>query len=83
MKRILKYVMVLVLLLVVCVGVVFVQFTSLGYRMTVGWRNFSELEENVYVYDGYGISNDEIISVVKQGAFILDRRDQRSGYNSV
>lgn len=66
MKRILKYVMVLVLLLVVCVGVVFVQFTSLGYRMTVGWRNFSELEENVYVYDGYGISNDEIISVVNE-----------------
>ena len=44
MKRILKYVMVLVLLLVVCVGVVFVQFTSLGYRMTVGLRNFSELQ---------------------------------------
>lgn len=44
----------------------FFQFTPLGYRMTVPYRNFIELQTNVYVDSSYSGDREEVLAIVKE-----------------
>ena len=56
------------------IGIIFItaflffQFTPFGYRMTVPYRNFIEIQSNVYVEKGYSGSIDEIKSTIDTAA---------------
>jgi len=43
---------------------VFVQFTSVGYRMTIPFRNFTEIQRKVYIDNTYSGNKEEVISVL-------------------
>lgn len=56
-----------VALLVVFIGIgFFFQFSSIGYRMTVPYRNFDEVQDNVYVDDTYSGDKDEVIEIINE-----------------
>lgn len=57
---------VLVTVLLLAAAVIFFRFTPLGYRMTVPYRDFTEIQENVYVENGYAGSIDEVRSLVSE-----------------
>lgn len=42
------------------------QFTSLGYRMTVPYRNFTEIQKNVYVENGFSGDINEVKTIVNE-----------------
>lgn len=48
------------------VAVIYFQFTSLGYRMTVPYRDFTEIQKNVYVENDYSGDIDEVKSLVDE-----------------
>ena len=64
MKR--RYIILLsLLLLAVTLGIVFFQFTPVGYCMTVRFRKFTEVERNIYISNEYSYvtvnKNNELI----------------------
>lgn len=52
--------------IMVIAAVIYFQFTPLGYRMTVPYRNFTEIQNNVYVENGYSGNIDEVKSLVDE-----------------
>ena len=61
-----RYIILLsLLLLVVTFGIVFFQFTPIGYCMTVQFRDFTEVEHNIYIDNEYSYvtvnENNELI----------------------
>ena len=56
----------IVIMIVISAAVIFFQFTPLGYRMTVPYRNFTEIQKNVYVENNYSGDSGEIKSLVDE-----------------
>lgn len=61
-KKYLVLMAVIVILLIALVA--FFQFTSLGYRMTVKYRNFTEMQKNVYIDNSYSGDRDDVIATI-------------------
>ena len=60
-----RYIILVAIAAVIFIAAIFCfQFTSLGYRMTVPYRNFIEIQNNVYVENGYSGNYDEINSII-------------------
>lgn len=53
-----------VILLILSAGILFFQLTSTGYRMTVPYRNFTELQKNVYLANDYSGDRQELVSIL-------------------
>lgn len=53
-----------VIAILLAAAVVFWQCTPLGYRMTVPYRGFTEVESNVYIDNGYSGNKEEVIEIV-------------------
>lgn len=62
------------LLLLLVAAVYFVQFTTIGYRITVPLRGFDALGDNVYVDQTYAGDRAEILDVVEEA------RDRNSAF---
>ncbi len=56
----------LAIVIVIIAAVIFFRFTPLGYRMTVPYRNFTEIQKNVYVENNYSGDWDEVKSLVNE-----------------
>lgn len=56
----------LVFIMIFTAAIFCFQFTSLGYRMTVPYRNFTEIQNNVYLENGYCGDIDEVKSMVDE-----------------
>jgi len=68
-----RYIVLIAVVMVIVASIVFfVQFTALGYRMTVPVRSFSELAPNVYISENY---KDDLTEAGK----IVDEARQRVG----
>ena len=66
-KRFIKRHMILLFVfLLVMMVLLFFQFTSIGYRMTVPYRNFTELTDNVYVENRYSGDKEELNAIVEE-----------------
>lgn len=63
-----RFILLIVILLVLSASVIFLQITPIGYRMTVPYRNFSELQNNVYVANDYSGNMDDLISILDEAA---------------
>lgn len=63
-KRFLIPVIIIVLLLIA--ALYYFQFSAFGYRMSVPFRNFTEIRKNVYVDNGYSGDMDEVKSIVDE-----------------
>ena len=61
-----RYIIPIVIAILLSASVIFFQLTSIGYRMTVPYRNFTELLNNVYVANDYSGDMNELISVLDQ-----------------
>ncbi len=59
------FIPVLVITILFIVAVLYFQFTPMGYRMTVRYRNFTEIQNNIYVENNYIGDTDKIISLIK------------------
>lgn len=59
-----RYFMLIIIALVLASFLIFFQFTSIGYRMTVPYRNFTEVRNNVYIANDYSYDRDYIISIL-------------------
>ncbi|AFS78292.1 hypothetical protein Curi_c12810 [Gottschalkia acidurici 9a] len=57
---------IIISIIIIGLGIYFVQFTALGYRMTVSLRDFQELDDNIYVYNSYGIDDKTILEVISE-----------------
>lgn len=57
---------VLIIIILFIAAVIFCRFTYLGYRMTVPYRNFTEIQKNVYVENGYSGDTDRIKLLVDE-----------------
>ena len=66
------FIMIGILFLLICAGI-FVQFTPMGYRMTVPYRNFEKIEGNVYIDNTFSGDKNEVIDIIdKAKARVLD-----------
>lgn len=63
-----RYIMLIIIVLVLAASVLFFQFTSIGYRMTVPYRNFTELRNNVYIANDYSGDRDDLTSILDDSA---------------
>lgn len=61
-----RYVIIIVILTLLLAPIMFFQFTSLGYRMSVPYRSFTQRTDHVYVANDYSGSIDELDSIVDQ-----------------
>lgn len=63
-----RYNILIIIILVLSAFAIFLQFTSIGYRMTVPYRNFTELRKNVYVANDYSGDMDNLVSILDEAA---------------
>lgn len=61
-----RYIIPMIILILLCAFVAFFQLTAIGYRMTVSYRNFTQLSNNVYVANDYPGDMNELISILDQ-----------------
>lgn len=61
-----RYIIPVIIILIMAASIIFFQFTSIGYRMTVPYRNFTELQNNVYVANDYTGDVHELISILDE-----------------
>ncbi|MDE7281454.1 MAG: hypothetical protein K2N36_06920, partial [Ruminiclostridium sp.] len=54
------------IIIVIIAAVTYFQFTPLGYRMTVPYRSFTEIQKNVYIENNYSGDTDEVKSLVDE-----------------
>lgn len=59
-------VLIAVLIIILTVVIIFVQFTSLGYRMTVPLRGFTEEDSNVYIHKKFTGDIEESVKAVNE-----------------
>jgi len=57
---------VLLIVIIFTAAIIFFQFTPLGYRMTVPYRDFTEIQKNVYVENDYSGDMDKVKSLVDE-----------------
>lgn len=57
---------VIFIVMIFTAAVIYFQFTSLGYRMTVPYRDFTEIQKNVYVENNYSGDIDEVKSLIDE-----------------
>ena len=55
-----------VVAIIVMAIIIFVQFTSLGYRITVPLRNFTEASPNVYIHNNYANDKKDVVKIVDE-----------------
>lgn len=56
----------LMIVMILIAAVIYLRFTPLGYRMTVPYRNFIEIQKNVYVENGYSGDIEAVNSLVDE-----------------
>ena len=62
-----RYLIPLIIIIVLLIAAVYYfQFTAFGYRVTVPYRNFTEIRKNIYVENGYSCDMDEVKYVLDQ-----------------
>ena len=60
-----KYIALIAVFVVIIAAIVFfVQFTSIGFRMTVPLRSFTEAVPNVYIHEGFTRDMTEVLHIV-------------------
>lgn len=62
-----RYVILIAVMAVLLIALfIFFQFTPLGYRMTVPYRNFTEVQANVYIDNSYSGNRDDVITIINE-----------------
>lgn len=61
-----RYIVLMILALCLSSSILFFQFTSIGYRMTVMYRNFTEVQDHVYISNDYSGDKQKVISVLDE-----------------
>lgn len=62
-----KFCTIIAIIIVLMVAtVVFFQFTSLGYRISTPYRNFSKVQANTYIENNYSGDKEEIIKIINE-----------------
>jgi len=62
-----RYIVIIAVIGVLLISaVVFFQCTYLGYRMTVQYRNFTEVQTKVYLDNSYSGDRDDVISIINE-----------------
>ena len=56
----------LMIVMILIAAVIYFRFTPLGYRMTVPYRDFIEIQRNVYVENGYSGDLETVNSLVNE-----------------
>lgn len=62
------YILLAAIAVLLTVLVRFFQFTSLGYRMTVPYRNFTEVQANVYIDNSYTGDKEQATAIINEAA---------------
>lgn len=65
-KSKLKIVLLILVLLVVVIAAATLQFTSVGYRITVPLRNFEEVSPNIYIHREFEADSDEVLKIINE-----------------
>lgn len=55
-----------IIIVLMVATVVFLQYTSLGYRISIPYRNFSEAQANIYIENSYSGDKEEAIKIVNE-----------------
>lgn len=53
-------------LMLILIGIFFIQFTSLGYKMTVPLRGYAQVKENIYVDRDFNGDSSKVLSIIDE-----------------
>ncbi len=59
-------IIVTIALMLILIGIFFIQFTSLGYKMTVPLRGYTQAKENIYVDKDFNGDSSKVLSIIDE-----------------
>lgn len=67
MKKIkLRYIIAAITLIIMFIGIYYIQFTSLGYFSTIPVRGFTQVKDNIYLDSDFNGNSSKVLSIIEE-----------------